>query len=54
MRGTPGDHIWQRNYYDRIIRDETEWARIRLYIQENPAEWMEDAEYVDYRVRSQR
>jgi len=42
MRDTPGLPIWQRNYYERIIRDEGEWGRIRLYIQENPARWIED------------
>jgi len=42
LRGTPGLPTWQRNYYERIIRDEGEWGRIRLYIQENPARWIED------------
>jgi REP element-mobilizing transposase RayT len=42
MQGTPGVSIWQRNYFERIIRDEEEWGRIRLYIQENPARWIED------------
>ncbi len=27
--------IWQRNYYEHIIRDEQEWARIRTYIETN-------------------
>lgn len=47
MRSTLGVRIWQRNYYERIIRDEEEWGRIRLYIQENPAQWKEDIEFVD-------
>lgn len=29
--------IWQRNYYERIIRNDNELNRIRLYIRENPA-----------------
>ena len=41
LRGTPGLPIWQRNYFERIIRDEGEWERIRLYIQENPTRWIE-------------
>lgn len=45
IQGTPGVPIWQRNYYERIIRDEEEWGRIRLYIQENPARWMGDVEH---------
>ena len=38
--------IWQRNYYERIIRDETEYQRIWRYIDENPARWDEDKYFV--------
>ena len=31
--------LWQRNYYDRIIRNEKELAKIRKYIFENPSKW---------------
>lgn len=31
--------IWQRNYYEHIIRNEREWARIRAYIETSPANW---------------
>lgn len=42
-RFTPfNKRIWQRNYYERIIRDETEYLRIWQYIDENPARWEED------------
>ena len=44
MQGAPGAAIWQRNYYEHIIRDETDWSRIREYIQMNPARWQEDRE----------
>jgi putative transposase len=37
-------HIWQRNYYEHIIRDEDDWNRIHLYIEANVANWAEDAE----------
>jgi REP element-mobilizing transposase RayT len=30
---------WQPRYHDRIIRDDTEWARIRKYIIDNPSNW---------------
>ncbi len=30
---------WQRNYYDRIIRNEKELDKIRKYIFENPLKW---------------
>jgi putative transposase len=36
--------LWQRNYFERVIRDETELGRIRAYIAANPANWKEDAE----------
>lgn len=42
LRGTPGSRVWQRNYYERIIRGEDELARIRQYILDNPAKWAED------------
>ena len=31
--------LWQRNYYERIIRDEAGLIRVRRYIAENPARW---------------
>jgi putative transposase len=36
--------LWQRNYYEHIIRDEAEWMRIHDYIEFNPARWTEDRE----------
>jgi REP element-mobilizing transposase RayT len=44
-RGTPGAPVWQRNYYERIIRNEAEYYRIAQYIVENPARWMDDEYY---------
>jgi len=35
--------VWQRNYFDRIIRNEDELNRIREYIIFNPAKWAEDS-----------
>jgi len=37
-----GQPLWQRNYYERIIRDEEEFAAIREYIVANPGNWAED------------
>ena len=42
QRGTPGEPVWQRNYFDRILRDEREWQACRRYIDENPMRWTED------------
>jgi putative transposase len=43
-RGTPGSKVWLRNYYEHIIRSESELDRIRAYIAENPARWAYDRE----------
>lgn len=42
LRGTPGARLWQRNYWEHIIRDEADLARIREYIHNNPLRWAED------------
>lgn len=39
---TPGAPVWQRNYYERVIRDERELAAIREYILDNPRKWADD------------
>ena len=43
LRGTPGAPVWQRNYYERVIRDEEALRRIRAYIARNPARWSREA-----------
>lgn len=42
LQGTSGHTIWQRNFYERIIRNENELNGIREYIQNNPAQWEQD------------
>ena len=37
--------LWQRSYYDHIIRSEAEYLQIWQYIDENPAHWAEDEYY---------
>ena len=34
--------VWQRNYYERVIRDEEELRRVGQYIRDNPLRWKED------------
>jgi REP element-mobilizing transposase RayT len=34
--------LWQRNYYEHIIRNERDLERIREYITNNPANWASD------------
>ena len=40
-----GQALWQRSYYDHIIRDESDYLRIWQYIDTNPAKWTEDEYY---------
>ncbi len=42
IHNTPGETIWQRNYYEHIIRNEEELRRVRQYIEDNPARWAND------------
>lgn len=44
IRKIPGDSVWQRNYYEHIIRSEESLTHIRQYIVGNPARWEEDRE----------
>ncbi|MBI4834333.1 MAG: transposase [Planctomycetes bacterium] len=44
IRNTPGFPLWQRNYYEHIIRNENELTRIREYIINNPLKWHFDRE----------
>lgn len=39
LRGTPGAAVWQRNYHERIVRDDREATLIRRYVEENPLRW---------------
>lgn len=38
--------IWQKSFYDHIIRDENDYLRICEYIENNPAKWAEDKYFV--------
>lgn len=39
--------VWQRNYYEHIIRDERSYERISKYIINNPAKWNDDKFYLN-------
>ena len=42
LRGLKGVPVWQRNYYEHIIRDQAALENIRRYIQRNPKTWETD------------
>jgi hypothetical protein len=46
IRNSPGVPVWQRNYYEHIIRNETELNKIREYIINNPLNWKTDENYM--------
>ncbi len=37
--------VWQRNYYEHVIRDEKSYDHISEYIQTNPLQWQDDKYY---------
>jgi REP element-mobilizing transposase RayT len=41
---TPAEKLWQRNYYEHIVRSERALDNIRAYIANNPANWSSDSE----------
>ena len=45
VRDTPTAQVWQRNFFERIIRTEDELNLTRHYIEGNPAHWLEDPNY---------
>jgi REP element-mobilizing transposase RayT len=44
---TPDSPVWQRNYYEHIIRDDKSLDAIREYIDNNPANWASDRQNRD-------
>ena len=48
LRNSKGMSVWQRNYYEHIVRDEASLNRIRQYIINNPFDWKNDKLYSNY------
>jgi putative transposase len=46
-RQTPGAPVWQRNYYEHVIRNEADYTRIAEYVADNPRRWAEDSLHPD-------
>jgi hypothetical protein len=46
LRNTPGMLVWQRNYYEHVIRNDDSYYSIAEYIRANPARWPEDKMFV--------
>ncbi|MHB8412747.1 MAG: transposase [Candidatus Acidiferrales bacterium] len=39
-----GQSVWQRNYYEHIVRSSKDLDAVRLYIAQNPMQWLNDRE----------
>ncbi len=50
VRKTPGMKLWQRNYYEHIIREENELTNVQQYIIKNPQKWEFDNENPQNRI----
>jgi len=42
LRGSGGRSVWQRGYYEHVIRNEAELDRLRRYVLDNPVQWDTD------------
>ena len=47
IRQLPGVSVWQRNYYEHVIRNEADYGQIAEYIADNPRRWEEDTLHPD-------
>jgi REP element-mobilizing transposase RayT len=45
IRETPRIPLWQRNYYESVVRDTEHLEHVRNYIRANPSCWIDDPEY---------
>jgi REP element-mobilizing transposase RayT len=47
LRRTAGLPVWQRNYYEHVIRDQKDLEARRVYILSNPLNWADDSENME-------
>ena len=47
LRGTPGEKLLQRSFFDHIIRNQDDYYEIYKYIYENPLRWKLDKFYAE-------
>lgn len=52
IRGIRLQSVWQRNYYEHVLRNEIDLEEIRGYIQNNPLKWLEDENHPENIGRS--
>jgi REP element-mobilizing transposase RayT len=49
IRATPGMPVWQRNYWEHVIRNEKSFHDIAAYIINNPSKWEMDTLYCNWK-----
>lgn len=47
LRGVKGEKIFQRSFYDHVVRNRNDYNEIYKYIEENPLRWQLDKLYMD-------
>lgn len=51
MKATVSKHagftVWQKGFYDHVVRNENDYREIWRYIEGNPGKWAEDKHYID-------
>lgn len=47
LRGTHGQHVWHRNYYEHIIRNNDSFLKTGEYILNNPNQWENDRFFLE-------
>jgi REP element-mobilizing transposase RayT len=52
-RGGQRAALWQRGYYEHVIRNEKALDRVRAYIANNPARWADDPENISRAVSAE-
>ena len=40
LLGTPGEKLFQRSYYDHVIRNQQDYDEVWRYIENNPRKWL--------------
>ncbi|MDD5288079.1 MAG: hypothetical protein PHY28_03070, partial [Dehalococcoidales bacterium] len=50
LSNSQGKPVWQRNYYEHIIRNESDYLQIGKYILYNPTKWESDRENPDAKL----
>jgi putative transposase len=55
LRNTPAQPVWQRNYFERVIRNDKKLFNIRQYIINNPLKWeLDNDNPINWKIQNDR